>query len=373
MSRELANILRIEDLKPIVGKDRIELATIGGWEVIVQKGEHKIGDLVVYCEYDTVLPVKPEFEFLRSRCYSKRYNGFRIRNMSMAGVFSQGIVFPLSILPEGTKIEEGRCVAKELDIRKYDPEELMDVPGSKKKYGKVVNFLLKFKIFRLLILGKKKPKYAYPETVPKSDETNIQKVFNGLKANYPNELYYKTEKVEGQAGTFLLIGKGRKPEYRFFSHNAIRFKNDMSNWDMVSKKYDLETILRDYFKDTGEKISIQGEIAGPGIQKNIYGFDSLKFFVYGIIDVTTGRKWNWMDITGFCGRFGLTTVPELDYYTTLPDTLKEVLDDSNGESVLANGVRREGIVWRSLSNQNIGFKAKSPEYLTWWDKKDTTE
>ena len=61
--RKLASIQRIKSLEPIEGKDRIELCTILGWDVIVQKGEFKEGDLVVYCEYDTVLPIKPEFEF----------------------------------------------------------------------------------------------------------------------------------------------------------------------------------------------------------------------------------------------------------------------------------------------------------------------
>jgi len=370
--RELANVLRIENLKPIAKKDRIELATIGGWEVIVEKGAYAVGDLVVYIEYDTVLPVKPEFEFLRPRCYSKKYNGFRIRNMSMGGVFSQGIVFPLSILPKDAK--EGDCVAKVLGVRKYDPDEfLAESRVNKGKYGKFVSYLLEWRLFRRIILGKKKAKYAYPTTVHKSDETNIQKIFEYLKTNYPNEVYYKTEKIEGQASTYMLIG--RRAHYRLYSHNAIRYKGDGSNWDKVSELYNIEQILRTHFKETKEKIAIQGEIAGPGIQKNIYAFPELRFFVYGITDVDTGKSWNYVDIIAFVRKYNLEFVPKLlkENFVTLPAQLKDVLDESNGESMLKKGVKREGIVWRSVTNQQIGFKAKSPKYLIWWNKTDETE
>lgn len=90
--RTLASIKTISDILPIESKDRIVLAMVDGWSVIVKKDEFHIGDSCVYVEIDSVLPEKPEFEFLRSK-------NFRIKTMKMAGVISQGICFPLSILP----------------------------------------------------------------------------------------------------------------------------------------------------------------------------------------------------------------------------------------------------------------------------------
>ena len=46
--RELAKISTIQNLEPIKGKDRIELATVENYPVIIQKGIYKEGDLVVY-------------------------------------------------------------------------------------------------------------------------------------------------------------------------------------------------------------------------------------------------------------------------------------------------------------------------------------
>lgn len=95
--RKLASIKAISDIIPIEGKDRIVLAMVDGWSVIVKKDEFKIGDKCVYVEIDSVLPERPEFEFLRK-------NNFRIKTMKMAGCISSGICFPLTIFENYGKL-----------------------------------------------------------------------------------------------------------------------------------------------------------------------------------------------------------------------------------------------------------------------------
>lgn len=98
--RKLASIRIVNELHPIEGKDRIELAIIDGWQVIVKKDEFKVGDKCIYIEIDSVLPEKEEFEFLRSK-------KFRIKTMKLAQTVSQGICFPLSIFENyGTLIKD---------------------------------------------------------------------------------------------------------------------------------------------------------------------------------------------------------------------------------------------------------------------------
>ena len=50
--RKLATIRRIDALNPIENADAIEVATVGGWKVVCQKGLYDVGDLVVYCQID---------------------------------------------------------------------------------------------------------------------------------------------------------------------------------------------------------------------------------------------------------------------------------------------------------------------------------
>ena len=118
MSRKLATIRTINALHPIEGKDRIELAAIDGWSVIVPKNEFKVGDKCVYCEPDSLLPDKPEFEFLRTR-------NFRVRTIKLRKQLSQGILFPLNILPNYDRpmkwgYQEGKDVTELLEIKKYE-------------------------------------------------------------------------------------------------------------------------------------------------------------------------------------------------------------------------------------------------------------
>jgi RNA ligase (TIGR02306 family) len=93
MRSKLAHIEKIEWMRPIEGKDRIVLAGVLGWQVVVNKEDYSVGDMVVFCEIDSVLPQKTEYDFM------KRYN-YRVRTIKMGGVYSQGLCLPLSVLPK---------------------------------------------------------------------------------------------------------------------------------------------------------------------------------------------------------------------------------------------------------------------------------
>ena len=99
MERKLASVQRVKRIDPIKNRDKIAMATVLGWHVIVRKDEIKEGDLIVYIETDSILPDTEPFKDIPEK---KR----RIRMRKMAGVYSQGICFPLSILPEWN-YEEG--------------------------------------------------------------------------------------------------------------------------------------------------------------------------------------------------------------------------------------------------------------------------
>lgn len=111
-NRKLASIQRIVSLAPIEGADMIEKATILGWECVVAKKDNfRVGDLCIYCEIDSILPDKPEFEFLRER-------KFRIRTIKLKGQISTGIIFPLTILENyGTIIRNKEGIPEKLLLK----------------------------------------------------------------------------------------------------------------------------------------------------------------------------------------------------------------------------------------------------------------
>src|SRR5688572_28543887 len=101
--RKLASIQRIKVIEPIANADSIMKATVLGWQLVIKKDEFKPGGLCVYVEIDSILPNKPEFEFLRNK-------NFRIPTIKMRGHISQGICFPLHILPNNIQVDEGADV-----------------------------------------------------------------------------------------------------------------------------------------------------------------------------------------------------------------------------------------------------------------------
>src|SRR5215468_2907168 len=115
--RKLASIQVVNAAEPIPNADAIERVRVLGRWVVVKKGEHKPGDKVVYCEIDSLLPERPAFEFLRASSFKAAQTdpagdtllpaGFRIKTVKLRGQVSQGICFPLSILPPDTPLGEG--------------------------------------------------------------------------------------------------------------------------------------------------------------------------------------------------------------------------------------------------------------------------
>ena len=47
--RKLATIRKIDSIRPIPDADAIECAVVGGWTVVIKKGDFKAGYLAIYC------------------------------------------------------------------------------------------------------------------------------------------------------------------------------------------------------------------------------------------------------------------------------------------------------------------------------------
>lgn len=171
--------------------------------------------------------------------------------------------------------------------------------------------------------------------------------------------------MEGQAGTYLLLKNRKKRDYLIYSHTAFREQNVASNWKEISDKYKFEEILRSW----DQNLAIQGEICGPGIQGNIYQFSEKQFFVYKVTDTDTGIPFEFNALQYFCGKHNLPMVPLLDVARAVLPSVEEMLVHADGESVLKKGVKREGVIWRGMHDQELGCKAKSRKYATWFEKK----
>ena len=81
--RKLASVRKVKNIKPIPNADKICAYEIDVWWVVDGIGKYNIGDLVIYFEIDSFLPIKTEYEFLRKSSYRQfkepGEEGFRLK------------------------------------------------------------------------------------------------------------------------------------------------------------------------------------------------------------------------------------------------------------------------------------------------------
>jgi len=338
MERKLATVRRIKEILPIEGADRIELAVVDGWKVVVAKDvQHKVGDLVIYCEIDSFLPIREEFEFLRKSSYKKMgdQEGFRLRTAKMKGQISQGLILPIFVLnPPDTNIYvqpfEGLDVTEMLDIVKYEPPIPANLAG--------------------------KVKGLFPSFLVKTDEERVQNIaveYSALCFQSKHQ-FYVTEKLDGSSATFY-INNG---EFGVCSRNLELLETEDNSFWKVARELKLEENLR----ALGKNICLQGELIGEGIQGNPYGIKGQTVRFFSVYQIDSRTRLGIKDLEDICFMIGLQTVPILESNFILPNTIEEMLQYAEGKSALNPKTEREGVVVRSLDG-TISFKAISNKFL----------
>lgn len=357
--RRLATIRTISDIRPIPGADRIEVAQVDGWECVVQKGEFAVGQHIVYIEVDSIVPDRPEFEFLRDR-------KFRVRTIKLRKQVSQGLVLPMSILPPGTYALD-MDVTEILGIKKYDPQaeqerQLLACADDNrvKQHGKLFQFMMRFRWFRKCF-GPKPKKKGFPAWIVKTDEERIQNkttMFENEKKN--GTRFMVTEKIDGQSATYFLEKIGRKKyEFGVCSRNIRLGKPDNSSYWSIAAKYDIKSVLMQLIGDH-DRIVLQGEIIGPGIQKNKYRVNGYDFYAFNLI--FPDHKCDTREIARLLQPFSIKAVPVLEEGKVLPETIADLVEYAKGTSTLLAGQKREGVVMRSY-DPDISFKVINPDFL----------
>lgn len=344
MERKLATVEKILDIQPIDGADAIEKAVVRGWNIVIKKGEFTKGDLCIYCEIDSVLPERPEFEFLRPR-------NFRIKTIKLRGQVSQGIIFPLDILsghiegPVGSSIYDiideswvERDVTEALGVTKYDPPIPAELGGQVKG--------------------------RFPSHSIKTDEERIQNLKTQFEY-YQELLWYATEKLDGSSMTAFIYDN----EFGLASRNLNLKESDTNSFWKVARRINLEEKMREYMSINNMKaLTLQGELIGEGIQKNKYKLKGQDVRFFRAFDPI---KYEFLHYKVFLelmlDKLKLNTVPILDTNLTLPPTFEELIAYADGRSKLYD-TAREGVVFiaknaNDKDNGRLSFKVISNKFL----------
>lgn len=331
--RKLASIQKISDIQPIEGADKIDLAKVGGWQCVVNKGDYFIGDWVIFCEVDSWIPYKLA-PFLCKGREPREFEGIkgeRLRSIKLRGCLSQGLVLPLVVLPEA-EYELGQDVSELLGIIKWEKPIPVELAG--------------------VIKG------AYPSKTVKTDQERVQNISDKLP-EYFNKAFEVTEKLEGSSCQFGLIDG----EFLVCSRNCNLLETESNAmWQQV-RRYKVEEKMRAMGLDN---LMIQSEIIGEGIQGNHYGIKGQDIYVFDVYDAKEQRFYHVVSRVHLITALGLKHVPII-YYGDLEekvsgDLVNSLLDWADGYSRLNGKKLREGLVFKSFDG-TISFKAVSNKYL----------
>lgn len=400
--RKLVTIRAIDEINPIDGADAIEVAVFGGWTVVIKKNEFKVGDKVLYFEIDSFLPEgNPAWQFLvdkSARIFEGR-NGHRLRTIKLRGQISQGLVLPLSALPEGTELDMEADFAEVLGIVKWEqplPAELAGqaeglFPGFIRKTDQercqnIVDEIFQYDDRKVLIDG------LAPE---QADQAAILggrlliedgKVYSVRLAKAdPNALYEVSTKMDGSSMTvfaraaepsILINGFNTQIESGVCSRNLQLKVNDANAENTFVKLATESGLLRALEQLAGEgkgNVAVQGELMGPGIQGNRENLKTHQLFIFDVqfLDAGGGYLTNMERNTFFRALYDRGVNPELVKHVpvlyeavTLQElgitNVKELLAFAEGPSL--NHPVREGLVFKRIDGK-FSFKAISNAYL----------
>jgi RNA ligase (TIGR02306 family) len=304
--KNLAKVEKINEIRPHPNADKLEIATVLGWQVVVKKGEFKKGDLCIYVVTDTVLPENPEFEFLRNK-------NFRIKPIRLRGQSSNGICFPLSIVQE--PLSESTDVTELLGVTHYEK------PISSQLSGNAIGHI--------------------PSFLQVTDEDNLRTYPDALK-EIIGESFYITRKDDGSSCTCYL----QDDKFGVCSRKIDLEKNLANGFWKMAIKYNIEEKLRDFISDghsTG--VALQGEVVGPGVQKNPLGLEELEFHPFGLFNISNRQHYPYQALKEFCTKHELAMVVVVNEGDSFSYSLESLIELAN-EVKYPNGSPAEGIVIR---------------------------
>lgn len=338
-SRKLATVRRIKEVRPHTNADALELAIIDGWQCVVKKGEFAANDAIVYFEIDSWVPTELA-AFLSKGKEPREYMGVkgeRLRTIRLRGEVSQGLVLPLSIMPNDWNEywEEGQCVSEILNIQKWEKPMSANMQGNARRF--------------------------FPNFIRKTDQERVQNRLRTLEARNPDEVYEVTLKLDGSSTTFYHYNG----DTGVCSRN-LELKTDESNEGNIFVQKYHELGIAEKLKALGRNIAIQGELWGEGINGNWEGVKGIHFNVFDVFDCDRYRYVGADERYDIVRKLDLHHTPiigigTLDSFDLHGLDIESFLKFADRPSV--HNKVAEGVVFKSLRDPDFTFKVISNGYL----------
>lgn len=302
-------ITTIKEIIPHSNADRLEIAKCFDFNVVIQKGQYKVGQEVCYIPINSILPFNLEKELFGPDSKIKLHHS-RVKQIKIRGFYSQGMIIDTTFITNKLECswEEmltiGDDVSKILGITKYEPPvpKYQQMQGQKstkkenphfKKYGGIENIkwhIERFEGEEVVIQCKLHGSLLRAMKAPFVANTLWKKIKQFFKLVPKYESVYGSNNVEISS----------KFNYKGYYGEDV--------YGRVLKKLDVFNKIKD-----GE--CIYSELIGPGIQKGYtYGHKEHHMVLYDVkvTQVDGTQKWlNPEEAEDFAKERGFDFVPIL--------------------------------------------------------------
>ncbi|MBI4606253.1 MAG: RNA ligase (ATP) [Planctomycetes bacterium] len=327
----------IEEVKPHSNADRLEIARILGWQVVVPKGQHRAGQKVVYFPPDAVLPPEVSDRFGVTQYLSKG----RVRCARLRGEASFGFVVP----PDDPDWPLGMNVAERYGAVKFEPPPRPDAGDSERAHPLFQRY------------------------------TDIENLRNFPHVLQPGEPVVVTEKIHGTSGRIGIVeGEWMAGSMGVRRKRPPDEKLPSSTYWWPYALPELRALVES-LAGAHRQVVLYGEVYGAKIQSFHYGLH--KSWGFAAFDLLVdGRFLDWPDFLPLCERFAVPRVPVL--YEG-PYDIEVVRRLSCGKTTFEDAHVREGVVVKPQRERldpvigRVALKDLRDEYLLDEKKTDYTE
>lgn len=339
--RILARIIQIDNVIKHENSDNLDLAYIGGWQVVVRRGEYKRGDIACYLEIDSWVPTQIA-EFLSKGKEPREYNnvkGERLKTARLRGEISQGLILPLSVIPEDFRWKAGIVgddLTEILGIQKWERPEWATLSADQAG--------------------------LFYSGIQKTDEERIQNFNRELDKMLGKRVVIR-EKADGSSMTSVY--NVETDTFHVCSRN-FELKPDENNvWWKMAYQYKIEEGLRSVVKQLSnpeiKTITLQNEVLGASLNGNHYKLNDQRILAFTV--QINGKKTNDYMFVSVCEAMNIPMCP-LVSYEILEGDVKSLLSRFDGIKSLINpSVSAEGVVVRLVDDHESSFKIISNKYL----------
>lgn len=344
MAEIKVELKKIKEIIPHSNADRLELVIIDGWQCVIQKGQFKPQDEVLFIPIDTILPDEL-IEYFNLTFVQKN----RVRAVKLRQEPSYGIC--LSKEKAGEYLKESLKLnidyKDKLKITKYEPPLKQIVHYGKKNKFKTRLKNFKYKIFKRRIRSKRFD-FVFNKYTEIENLRNYMSVFND------DDIVVVHEKIHGMNARFgkmigfnenlslfkTLFGNLSKPIYFVGSHNVEKNISGGDEWSKFFNQNKNIKELLDYVYDNYEtkQVILFGELYGKGVQDLEYSLNDVEFVAF---DIMVDGKYLDKDLSmELCHDFNIKFAPLLYSGKYSFDMIKRL----EGKSSIDNKTIREGVV-----------------------------